>query len=197
MSPPYTPEQLLNQDHNTMSIPSNISEAARLRVQQTRSDRLAALRANSIGHPLDAEPDEARKIRRLKAVLPVGTQQAEALANYRNLGDAVAMPRSLCGPERIQGSIIDFLAVSFLELAVAAASSVARVIFSGRRPRGSAFMVSDRLLLSNNHVIASPSQAREFLVEFDYQLDHRGEPKEATHFALAPDVFFLTSPEAC
>ena len=56
-------------------------------------------------------------------------------------------------------------------------------------------MVSDCLFLTNHHVITSAADCPRFVLEFDFQLDYRGQPRAVTRFALAPELFFLTSPE--
>ncbi|MDQ3624460.1 MAG: serine protease, partial [Verrucomicrobiota bacterium] len=178
-----------------MKVPPMLAEAARARVRQTQAQRLAALAAINAGRPLDAEPDAARKIRRLQCVMQVGPKQAEAMAVVAPTANLLPTARNLAGREIVQGGAPDFLNVAFLETAVAAAGTVARVAYADRRPQGSGFMVSDRLFLTNNHVISSAAAARQFVLEFDYQLDYRGQPREATRFGLAPEVFFLTSPE--
>lgn len=155
-----------------------------------------SLKAIHDGCPLNAERDLRRKVRRFQAVMPVGPREAEAIATYATPEGLAEAPRGLGGAEKIQGKTEDFLGVAFLETAVAAASSVARVAFRDHRPQGTGFMVSDRLFLTNHHVITGAAACQQFVIEFDYQLDYRGQPRNVTRFALAPDVFFLTSPEA-
>ena len=85
--------------------------------------------------------------------------------------------------------------VSFLELAQAASSAVVRVLHNMRGWRGTGFMISDRLFMTNNHVIPDSTKAKEFFVEFNYELDPMNVPKAVTSFALSPNDFFISSPE--
>ena len=55
-------------------------------------------------------------------------------------------------------------------------------------------MVSDRLFLTNNHVIPSKKDAKQSFVEFNYEMDINGHPKAITRFALEPDEFFINNP---
>ena len=55
-------------------------------------------------------------------------------------------------------------------------------------------MVSDKLFLTNNHVIPSAENAKQSFIEFNYEMDINGQPKLITRFALDPDEFFATSP---
>lgn len=86
-------------------------------------------------------------------------------------------------------------ATSALDLARLAANAVARVVAADtRRPSGSGSMVSSRLFLTNNHVLATPDAARSHLLQFDYELDVAGTPKKWSEFRLDPDTFFWTCP---
>jgi endonuclease G len=97
--------------------------------------------------------------------------------------------------ERVIGATRDFLAIAFLDRATTAARSVGRIetrLSGGRRGYGTGFLVSPRLLLTNNHVLGSPDDAAASIVEFDYQLDSLDQPLTIHRFALDPDAFFLT-----
>jgi endonuclease G, mitochondrial len=97
--------------------------------------------------------------------------------------------------ERVMGATRDFLAVAFLERAVLAARSVGRIetcLPGGRRGYGTGFLVSSRLLLTNNHVLPTAELADDSVVEFDYQLDYMDQPLSIHRFDVQPDIFFLT-----
>jgi endonuclease G len=57
---------------------------------------------------------------------------------------------------------------------------------------GTGFMVSPRLLMTNNHVLRNAEEAQPSLVEFDYDKDLAGRPMPVVTFELDPDTFFLT-----
>jgi endonuclease G len=108
------------------------------------------------GRPLEAEPDERRKISRMQVVTGVSRPQAEALIRYEPPARLGLAGERRLGAERIQGSTTDFVGVSFLDLARLAANAVARVAFRSLQPQGSGFMISRDLFLTNNHVIPRP-----------------------------------------
>jgi len=86
------------------------------------------------------------------------------------------------------------LDVCSLDLARAAASTVGRVLHNNSEFKGTGFMISNRLFLTNNHVIYNSARAMACLVEFNYELDVMGCPKAVTRFALAPTDFFVSNP---
>ena len=87
-----------------------------------------------------------------------------------------------------------FLDVYFLDLARAAASTVGRI---GRHGSivGNGFKISDKLFLTNNHIIRDWEVAKRSVVEFSYELDQRKCPKPTTKFTFAPEEFLMTSTE--
>jgi endonuclease G, mitochondrial len=177
-----------------MKVPESVAIAARTRSESAKEKRNRALEAIYSDRPLDAEPSEARKIQRVQAVAGVSSEQARRVCNYESGALTALAGERLIGAERIQGKSIDFVGVSFLELARAAAGTVGRVVRKDLRPVGSGFMVSDSLFLTNNHVISSEEIARQSFVEFNYEMDINGQPKSITRFALEPDEFFMTDP---
>ena len=76
------------------------------------------------------------------------------------------------------------------------ARSVARVHIRGERGEamgyGTGFLVSPRLLLTNQHVLPTLAHAKNSLAEFNYQESANGEMHASTVFPLAPDALFLS-----
>lgn len=100
------------------------------------------------------------------------------------------------GLERVIGQS-DFQSIAFLQLALAVSRFVGRInIRSGAKTvgYGTGFMVSPRLLLTNNHVLPTADLAQASTVEFDYQLDKTGNKLEMVPFAFDTRSFFLTDP---
>jgi endonuclease G len=176
-------------------VPKSIAEKARSRVKAAAKQRSRVLQAVYSGRPLDGEPEQDRKLQRLQKVAGVDTEQAEELARYEKRALSGLAGDKRLGAERIQGKAVDFVGVAFLEVARAAASTVGRVILENLQPVGSGFMISDSLFLTNNHVIPSTAEAKQYLVEFNYEMDINRQPKAVTRFTLNPDEFFITNPE--
>ena len=167
----------------------------RSRIATSREQLEKSLGGIISGRPLDAESSEVRKINRFQSVAGVSYEQAVKLANNDQDAFNELKGERRLGAERIQGKSVDFVGVSFLELARATARTVGRVVSQDLRPVGSGFLVSDKLFLTNNHVIPSPEDAKQSFAEFQYKLDVTGQPKTLTRFALDPEEFFVTNPE--
>jgi hypothetical protein len=113
---------------------------------------------------------------------------AAAGGNVRPLTEAI-------GLERVIGKK-DFLDANFMEIGLAVARFVGRINIRSDSGRsigyGTGFMVSPRLLLTNNHVLSSADVARASEVEFDYQNDRQGRLLPLVGFGLDPEAFFMT-----
>ena len=180
-----------------MKKPGIFGERARIRIQEAQPQINRVLKAVNSGRPLDAEENTERKVRRFQSASAVSTEQAERLMEYDESVLKSLVGERRLGAERIQGKTTDFVGVSFIELAKAASSTVARVVYrDSKDPIGSGFMISDRLFLTNNHVIQNIEDANNSLIEFNYELDYDERPKSIARFSLDPDVLFLTSPES-
>ncbi len=149
------------------------------------------LRAN----PRDAV---ARRLRR-KGIVATPLE-----SGFEGMGPAAAMfPESAqlgevdigLGLERIIGRN-ELLGVQYLDGGLAASRSVGRVLVRrGARtvPMGTGFLISPRLLMTNNHVLPTLEAAQGGLVQFNYQFGLDGRPLTAVSFDMEPDVFYLTS----
>jgi endonuclease G, mitochondrial len=161
-----------------MSDRASIAMCARKRITESAKQITHSLKVIAEGRPGDAEPDASRRAAVLQArrAIPFDAARREALKT---------------GPESIWGKTIDFVGVAFFERGRRAARSVCRITQAGQ-PVGTGFLVSPRLLLTNNHVIGSPAEARAMALEFDYELDIDNQPLAVSRFSLAADEFFLT-----
>ena len=91
----------------------------------------------------------------------------------------------------------NLMSINYLERGLRVARSVARIRIRSAQGRtlgfGTGFMVSPRLLMTNNHVLASRNDAAFSHCEFNFQDDLTGRPIPTSVFELDPDVFFETN----
>jgi len=109
--------------------------------------------------------------------------------------DVSAIPDRQAALERIIGETNDLQSWSFLPRGARAAATIARIseLDNGREmPLGTGFLVSPRLLMTNNHVLPTEASARQVVVEFGAQVDVDNAPSTPTRFRLDPASFFVT-----
>ena len=97
--------------------------------------------------------------------------------------------------ERIVGRN-DLLGIAYMDRGLAASRTVGciRLFDNGRCVgSGTGFMVSPRLLLTNNHVLEDAAMGRQARVVFNFQDDPDGNALPLITFSLDPNIFFLTS----
>ena len=174
-----------------MKVPASIERAARARIQGNDPQIANSLEMVRRGVPLKAEPIQERLVSRLQTKMPITRQVAEALAGEVTDGNRNVISRA----ERIYGKTIDFVGVSFLERGYVSSRAVARVAFRSGQGLGSGFLISDRLFVTNNHVIGSASDAAGLAMEFDYERDRYGQISGITRYAFDPKLFFYTNHE--
>jgi endonuclease I/V8-like Glu-specific endopeptidase len=109
-----------------------------------------------------------------------------------SLGLVDTAPDDVNALERILG-FNDLISVHFLEKGWRAARAVGRIHISSGMGFGTGFMISPRLMMTNNHVLPDSETAANSFVEFDYQLGADGRLMRVQEFDFAPDEFFLTN----
>ena len=90
----------------------------------------------------------------------------------------------------------DLLSARFLHIGSSVARSVGRVLIRTRGRLvgyGTGFLVSPRLLMTNNHVLETRAIARRSAVEFDFYQRRGGQTGPTVIHDLEPDDFFLTA----
>lgn len=142
----------------------------------TKSMRINSLNAILLGRPLDAEIDKHRKKGYLKRVF--------GEKNYKTIHHALVI-----------GSTVDFEDIKILTLAEAASKTVARIV-DREIPRGTGFMISEELFLTNNHVLYDDTEASKATIEFNYEFNVKDQIKPITTYKLAPKKLFLFSHES-
>jgi endonuclease I/V8-like Glu-specific endopeptidase len=124
-------------------------------------------------------------------------QRQAAMVESHSPGEVANVVETV-GLERVLGEP-EFRGVAFLDLALAVSRFVGRIVIRSSptvgRGFGTGFMVSPRLLLTNNHVLPTAQLARFSEVEFDYQYDRFRRLMPSVYFALEPASFFMTDKE--
>lgn len=163
------------------------------RIDQQTEVILQSLRLIRKGNPKAAEPVPERRVRRLQIRNDMSRRAAERLS------DAIERDAEDGGLRRGRESrdaFDDFLPVSTFAAGAALSRCVACLSsLAAGRGLGTGFLVSDRLLITNNHVLPTAAAARNHLAMFDYEADAAGQPLPVTRYRLDPDALFLTSPE--
>lgn len=101
-------------------------------------------------------------------------------------------PADRGGLEKLIGPVSSLVPISYLEVGLAKARSVGKVL-RGDGEAGTGFLVANDLLITNNHVLPDAAIAGDAAVLFNYQAAVDGLPLEADRRQLLPDDFFRTS----
>lgn len=148
------------------------------------------------GRPLQADTP-IRVEKRLKRLgVDASTAKMMSGSDRVTIPPTVKLPtESLNTLERILHTN-DLISVNFLERGAKAARPIGMIRFrrpsDGAEGSGTGFLVSPRLLLTNNHVLPNVETAAQGRVEFDYEDDLHGNLRQPISFRLAPEELFLT-----
>ena len=154
---------------------------------QERQETTEKLRT---GSPVQADsPDRVNK--RITHLTTSEMAQATALPAER-----LAAATTVNVLERIIGKN-DLMSVTFLDLAVRVARTVARVRIRNAAGQlvgfGTGFLVAPRVLITNNHVLGSAAEAAASQVEFNYQDTADGLAPASVILGFDPNSLFFTS----
>ncbi|WP_145418512.1 trypsin-like peptidase domain-containing protein [Planctomycetes bacterium K23_9] len=135
---------------------------------------------------------ESAKLSRLKHIKETGFISP---AQFRDSGLAAG------GLEAIIGRVSNLLPAWFLEIGAANSKAVCLLQASGTNYegergswKGTGFLVSPNILLTNHHVLNSKNVARNSACVFNFQANVDGTERETRRFRLNPDRLFITSP---
>ncbi|WP_030519095.1 trypsin-like serine peptidase [Nocardia rhamnosiphila] len=163
------------------------SAATRYGATETRREDVERRRKKKDSPVVDAPEQISARAQRLAVTgeLPVG---AMIEAGRTEPADRITTL------ERIIGAGNELQPANFLARGARTAASVARISrrSNGREiPLGTGFLVSPRLLLTNNHVLPDRDAVDQALVEFGAETTVDNEPCLSLRFGLDPD-FFVT-----
>jgi endonuclease G, mitochondrial len=170
---------------------------------EQRTQTMRTLRERGVLHA-DTPERVAKRLRRLDCswALARRLEDTAAVASSGSSLDQALAPESfdgnLLGLERLMGRN-DLIDVGFLERGYLASRSVGRITLRSASGAlegyGTGFLVSPRLLLTNNHVLRSAEVAGRAYVELNYQSGLDGMPLQPSAFSLDPQRLFVTNPE--
>lgn len=184
----------------TEPILSNILQETERRFQEREKERKKIQRKIDQGAILEANDPQHIEQRMKSLNLDTEKLPIEEMAQ----GNELIVPlENLSGPEKLEAVGLerilgnnDLMSVNYLALGLQRARSVGRIRVRNKQGQtlgyGTGFLVSPRLILTNNHVLANAAQAQHSQIEFDYEVQLNGNLKLATSLPLAPDQFFLT-----
>lgn len=96
--------------------------------------------------------------------------------------------------EKIIYNISTLREIAFLQRGLETSKSVGRIVLSDGS-RGTGFLTSDNLLITNHHVIPSEEAAKSAQVQFNVQKTLQGLDAKVEAYALNPEAGFATSPK--
>jgi len=166
------------------------SAVRRYEATEEERERVLATREESGGAVHDTMDQLQARAERL---VEMGETPVEAVVNVA-LSD---IPDRQAALERIIGETNDLQSWSFLPRGTRAAASVARISMADRGrvlPLGTGFLVSSRLLMTNNHVLRDVASAANAVVEFAAEVDIDNAPVVPIRYQLDPQAFFVTDP---
>jgi len=170
-----------------MDRQTELEAIARRRIARTEDEMIETVDCVRFGIPRAAESDLARREASIERNMRVPGFMATQMTHEMEV-EGLKAP----GAEALRGATIDFVPVSYMERGLQAARAVARIAFPDRRAKGTGFLCSNALLVTNHHVIRTVDEAAVLRVEFNYEIDLNGMERPATIFRLDPEAFFFT-----
>lgn len=182
-----------------MAITYQLIQETTARYKQRQDQRKKYLSELKAGNLLKVDTPERVK-KRLERIAnhPLAVMTIAEESQPEVTGVKVLSPEDFnrLAQERILGQN-DLMSVSYLEYGLRVSRSIGRILIRNSSNRlvgyGTGFMVSPRLLLTNNHVLSNAQQAGFSLIEFNYQSGVGGQMLQSYTYELDPATFFLTS----
>lgn len=182
-----------------MELPKNVIAATEMRYRERETHRTGIQdKIRTISAPGGSllEVDDSQRVAlRTQHVLrhPLVSKALDSITDGKPL-ESLGTVEANHLLERILGGN-NLLAAAFLDLGSTVAKSVARIQIRDQFKTigfGTGFMISPRLILTNNHVLPDTETARLSRAEFNFQNGVDGRPHAISAFNLEPGTFFVT-----
>ncbi|MFB3112677.1 MAG: serine protease, partial [Gemmatimonadales bacterium] len=169
----------------------NVNRQAEVRLDERKTERVARskqLDAMKSGKGFNWKLME--DVRRL-------TTRARRLGFVEAAGALLRDPEDIEAGNRIFEQIIDannLLGVTFLSEGTRMSRAVGRILLpvQGGTRLGTGFMVSPRVMMTNNHVLGDAGEASRATIEFDFFTREDGTIGPVIRFRLQPEPLFVT-----
>lgn len=124
-------------------------------------------------------------------------ERARRLGYFEAAADLERDPTDGAVGQKVYEQILganNLLSVTFLEEGARLSKAVGRIVLpvSGGTRLGTGFMVSPRIMMTNNHVLGDTREAANATIEFDFFELEDGTIGPVTRFDLQPAAFFVT-----
>jgi endonuclease I/V8-like Glu-specific endopeptidase len=187
-----------------MEFPLELLRSAGRRYLDRAGERDEAMRLVNAGRMAEANPPERVERRQERLQLNREKRQLFARAVIGGAGGVAGIEGVSIRSSAARAGVLErvlgpnnLLDASFIAGLVAASKTVARIHiggFGGRSGFGTGFLVSPRLLMTNNHVLPREGVAGTSVAEFNFERARGGGDLPSVSFQLDPATFFVTSP---
>jgi endonuclease G, mitochondrial len=177
-----------------MLVPESVIKQTESRYESSKASIKAVQAINS---PLGA--DNPKRVTERLVRLGANPTQAKSILGGKSLEAIDGLDElTKIGIERLIGKN-DLISLSFLSRGMRAAKAVARVEVDVRLTGqaagyGTGFLVAQRVLITNNHVLETSKVAASSRVRFEYEESVNNQLNPGIEFDLLPDELFFTDP---
>jgi endonuclease I/V8-like Glu-specific endopeptidase len=170
------------------------------RFDQDRQQREHKQELLSRGKVFDVNPGESvhQRLSRLRLDERAARAMVREGLSFTPTAPGAAYAGDVNALERVLGTN-DLIGILFLERGLTASRAVARIHIRSAGGAvlgyGTGFLVSPRLLLTNNHVLANAAEAAPSRAELNFEVGDDGQMEPSVLVDFDPGTFFLTDPQ--
>src|SRR3954454_3944790 len=159
--------------------------------QRFNEDLVSIQQQQALKRYIERSSERERTVDNLNSKNPSEIDTPERIAIRKK----IINPRDGLAFERIFGEN-DLFPISYFEAGLIAAKPVCRIEVRDRIGRilghGTGFLVSSKLLLTNNHVLENEDSALFSVAQFNYEMDLDQKERPIKSFRFKPNILFIT-----